>query len=117
MHLQANKLFDLKCCLVPSTSCGAKVTHNITQYPLHHVTYTPAKFEVVMSNSLGDAITKLEDMTALKCSPDLLNNVKKRSRSTTAYNEKYFVLWGLPPFWSNDLKQSYEYSIKQSSDF
>ena len=23
-----------------------------------------------------------------------------------AYNETYFVLWGLRPFWSSDLKQS-----------
>ena len=30
------------------------VTQNIAQYPLHHVTYAPAKFEVAMSNSLGD---------------------------------------------------------------
>ena len=53
---------------------------------------------------------KLEDLTVLKRSPELLNNVKKRSRSTTAYNETYFVL-------SSDLKQSNEYSIKQPSDF
>ena len=26
---------------------GVKVTRNIAQYPLHHVTYTPAKFEVL----------------------------------------------------------------------
>ena len=30
-----------------------KVTQNIAQYLLHHVTYAPAKFEVAMSNSLG----------------------------------------------------------------
>ena len=29
------------------------VTQNIAQYPLHHVTYAPAKFEVAMSNDLG----------------------------------------------------------------
>ena len=28
-------------------------TWNLAQYPLHHMTYAPAKFEVVMSNSLG----------------------------------------------------------------
>ena len=27
-----------------------KVTQNIAQYPLHHVTYSPAKFEVTMYN-------------------------------------------------------------------
>ena len=26
---------------------------NIAQYPLHHMTYAPAKFEVAMSNGLG----------------------------------------------------------------
>ena len=30
-----------------------KVTQNVAQLPLHHVTYTPAKFEVAMSNELG----------------------------------------------------------------
>ena len=29
---------------------GVKVTQNVAQYPLHHVTYAPAKFEVAMSN-------------------------------------------------------------------
>ena len=33
-------------------------TWNIAQYPLHHVTYTPAKFEVAMFNLLEDAFTK-----------------------------------------------------------
>ena len=31
---------------------GIKVTLNVAQYPQHHVTYAPAKFEVVMSNGL-----------------------------------------------------------------
>ena len=30
-----------------------KVIQNVAQYPLHHVTYVPAKFEVATSNSLG----------------------------------------------------------------
>ena len=29
---------------------GVKVTQNFAKYPLHHVTYAPAKFEVAMSN-------------------------------------------------------------------
>ena len=32
---------------------GVKVTQNVAQYPLHHVTYAHAKFEVAMSNGLG----------------------------------------------------------------
>ena len=50
MHLQENTLFDL--------DLGVKVTQNVAQYPLHHVTYAPAKFEVATSNSLGDPFTR-----------------------------------------------------------
>ena len=46
MHLQGNSLFDL--------DIGVKVTRNATQYPLHHVTYSAAKFEVATSNGLGE---------------------------------------------------------------
>ena len=36
-----------------------KVSQNIYQYPLHHVTYAPAKSEVAMANGLvGDAVTR-----------------------------------------------------------
>ena len=45
MHLQKNKYFDI--------SLVAKVTQNVTMYPLHQVTYTPVKFEVATSNRLG----------------------------------------------------------------
>ena len=34
------------------------VTQNIAQYPLYHVTYANAKFEVAMSNGLGDKFTR-----------------------------------------------------------
>ena len=35
------------------------VTQNVAQYPLHHVTHAPEKFEVVTSNGLGeDTITR-----------------------------------------------------------
>ena len=32
---------------------GVKVTQNVAQYPLHHVTYSATKFEVARSNRLG----------------------------------------------------------------
>ena len=36
-----------------------KVTQNFVQYPLHHVTDAPAKFEVATTNCLGgDTITR-----------------------------------------------------------
>ena len=44
-HLQENSLFDL--------DLGVKVTRNVAQYPLHHVTYPATKFEVATSNPLG----------------------------------------------------------------
>ena len=48
MHLQENTVIDL--------DLGVKVTQDVAQYPLCHVTYAPAKFEVATLNGLGDAI-------------------------------------------------------------
>ena len=42
MHSQVNILSDL--------DLGVKVTRNVTQYPLHHVTYSGTKFKVATSN-------------------------------------------------------------------
>ena len=50
MHLQENTLFDL--------DSKVKVTQNVAQYPLHHVTYAVTKFEVAKSNGLGDVFTR-----------------------------------------------------------
>ena len=50
MHLNENTLFDL--------DLWVKVTQDVAQYPLHHVTYSDSKFEVATSHSLGgDAFT------------------------------------------------------------
>ena len=50
MHLQEMTLYDL----------DLKVTQNVAQYPPHHVTYASAKFEVVISNGIGeDAFTRI----------------------------------------------------------
>ena len=59
---------------------------------------------------------KLEDLTVLKRSPDLLNNVKI-GQDQLRLIMKHFVLWGLRPFWSSDLKQANELSIKHPSAF
>ena len=51
MHYQVITLFvhDLR----------VKVTPNVAQCPLHHVTYAPTKFKVAMSKDLGeDAFTR-----------------------------------------------------------
>ena len=51
MHLQENTLYDL--------DLVVKITKNVVKYPPNYITYTPAKFEVAMSNSLGeDAFTR-----------------------------------------------------------
>ena len=42
MHLQENTVFDL--------DLGIKVTQDVAQHPLHHVTYAFAKFDVATSN-------------------------------------------------------------------
>ena len=42
MHLQENTLFDL--------DLRVKVTRTVSQCPLHHVTYAPAKFDIATSH-------------------------------------------------------------------
>ena len=62
--------------------------------------------------------TKLEDLTVLKRPLDLLKNVKiGQDQLWLVMKHFIFVLRGLWPFLSSDLKQSNEYSIKQPSDF
>ena len=46
MYLQENTIYDL--------DLVVKVTQNVVQYPPNHMTYAPAKFEVDLSNSLGE---------------------------------------------------------------
>ena len=46
MHLQESTLLDL----------DIKVTRNVAQYPLHYVTYAPAKFDAATSNGLGEDV-------------------------------------------------------------
>ena len=49
MQLQESSIFDLE----------VKVTQNVAQYPLHHVTYSTTKFEAASSNGLGrDTFTR-----------------------------------------------------------
>ena len=51
MHLQENTFFDI--------DLVVKVIQNVTQYPLHHVTYPGKKFEVAASKGLGaDTFTR-----------------------------------------------------------
>ena len=51
MHLQENTFND--------HDLQVKVTQNVAQCPLHHVTYAPTDFEVTTSNALGgEAFTR-----------------------------------------------------------
>ena len=53
MHLQENSIFDF------DLDLRVKVTQNVAQYPLHHVTFSATKFEVAKSNRLGgDTFTR-----------------------------------------------------------
>ena len=61
MHLQESTLYAI--------DLGVKDRQNVAQYPPHHVTYAPAKFEVAMSNGLG------EDAFTRKTSFDLDHNL------------------------------------------
>ena len=62
MHLQENTLFD--------HDLGVKVTQNVAQYPLHHVTYAPAKFDIATSHGWGeDAFTRKYINGHTKCCP------------------------------------------------
>ena len=75
----------------------------------------------IVSNQKEETISiqrvkKLEDLTLLKRSPDLLNNVKI-GQDQLRLILKHICFLGVGPFWSSDLKQSNEYSIKQPSDF
>ena len=52
MHLQENTLFDL--------DPKVKVTWNAAQYPLHHVAYAAAKFDVAIRRCIYKKIHYLE---------------------------------------------------------
>ena len=61
---------------------------------------------------------KLEDLKVLRRSPDLFNYVEIGQGQLQLIIKPilFYHKWGLQPFWSSDLKQSNEYSIKQPSD-
>ena len=76
------------------------------------------KFISLFYNLCCDSETKLEDLKVLRRSPDLFYNVKigQGQLQLIIKHILFYHIWGLQPFWSSDLKQSNEYSIKQPSD-
>ena len=54
--------------------------------------------------------SKLEDLKVLRCSPDLLNNVKIGQGQLQLIMEQilfYHNIWGLQTFWSSDLNDTF----------
>ena len=62
-----------------------KVTHNVAKYPLHHVTYAPAKFEFDRSNGLEDAFTRKYIIDLLTLTSKVTGNVAKDSLHNVTY--------------------------------
>ena len=73
---------------------GVKVTQNVAQYPLHHVTYPATKFAVARSNLLGgDTFTRKYIIWSLTLTP--------RSRSHKMLPSNLNIMW---PFQLQSLK-------------
>ena len=63
-----------------------KVTQNVAQYPLHHVTYPATKFEVTMSNRLGgDTITRIYNIWPM--------TLTLGSRSHEMVPSSLYIMW------------------------
>ena len=62
---------------------------------------------------------QLEDLKVLRRSPDLFNNIKTGQGQLQLIMKHilFYHILGLRPFWSSDLKQYNEYTIKQPIDF
>ena len=67
MHLQESTLFDLE--------LQVKVTLNVAQCPLHHVTYAPTEFKVTTSKELGEAFTRKNSIFDLDLGVKVTQNV------------------------------------------
>ena len=72
---------------------GVKVTQNVAQYPLHHVTYPATKFEVARSNRLGDTFTRKYIIRSL--------TLTLGSRSHKMLPSNLYIMW---PFLLQSLK-------------
>ena len=59
VHHRIYQLFYLNLDPYLTLTLGSRTHKMLPEYPLHHVTYAPTKFEVAKSNSLvGDALTR-----------------------------------------------------------
>ena len=65
---------------------GVKVTQNVAQYPLHHVTYSATKFEVATSTCLvGDTFTRKYNIWPL--------TLTLGSRSNEMLPSTLYIMW------------------------
>ena len=62
MHLQQDTSFDID---LSALGQGHRKCSAVPAYPLHHVTYVIAKFEVATSKGLGDYFTRKYIISAL----------------------------------------------------
>ena len=83
---------------------GQGQTRNVAQYPLHHMTYVSAKFEVEMSHGLGgNALQEIIDLTLTPrtdrtytqgqgnkkhCSPHYVTNVPAKFEVATTNGKR-----------------------------
>ena len=101
MHLQENKLFNL--------DLWVKVTQNVAQYPRHHVTYAPAKFDTahpkvkemhLQENTLFDLDLRVKDTRNVAQCPlhylcyKVWSDFVKRFRRKSIY--KKIQYWPVP---------------------
>ena len=80
------KRFRRRCIYKKIQYLTFKVTRNVAQYPLHHVTYSATKFEVDMSKGLGgDAFTRKFNIWPLTLSLG--------SRSREMLPSTLYIMW------------------------
>ena len=78
---------------------------------------TPSSLEA-STHQIWDSYLELEDLKVGRRSPDLFNvKIGQGQLRIIIKHILFYHILGLQPFWSSDLKQSNEYSIKQPSDF
>ena len=81
--------------------------------------FHPFKWDIVLLTVQSLNVYKTRGPEVLRRSPDLFNNDKigQGQLQLIIKHILFYHIWGLQPFWSSDIKQSNEYSIKQPSDF
>ena len=69
---------------------GVKVTQNVAQYLLHHVTYVPTEFEVTTSKDLGGEALQENSIFDLDLGVKVTPNVAQYPLHHVTYSATYF---------------------------